>query len=95
MAFIENGQYNEKWQAVHMLPDESVQAYFDLKAKRYFPIHWGMFVLAFHTWYAPIVHLQEAARTRGLKLMSPRLGQIVYVNDDFKNESWWESSLSR
>jgi L-ascorbate metabolism protein UlaG (beta-lactamase superfamily) len=52
-AFIENGQYNERWHAVHLLPDETVKAYHDLKTKRAFPIHWGMFNLSLHHWFTP------------------------------------------
>ncbi|WP_373999298.1 MBL fold metallo-hydrolase [Bdellovibrio bacteriovorus] len=89
IAFIECGQYNEKWKEVHMLPEESMQAYADLKAKRFFPVHWGMFVLAFHAWNDPILKLQEASTSKGINLVTPRLGQIVVVNDDYKNEAWW------
>ncbi len=95
IAFIESGQYNPKWKAVHLLPEESVQAYFDLKAKRYFPVHWGMFVLSFHTWYEPIVKLQEAAKSKGVNLVSPKLGQTILVNDSYKNEAWWETLISK
>lgn len=48
IAFIENGQYNKLWREVHMLPEEAVQAFKDLKAKKYFPVHWGMFELSIH-----------------------------------------------
>lgn len=90
IAFMESGQYNVLWKEVHMLPEEAIQAYFDLKAKRFFPVHWGMFKLALHTWYDPIAQLQKAVTEKGVNLVSPKLGQTVIVNDDYKNEVWWE-----
>ncbi len=90
IAFMESGQYNVLWKEVHMLPEEAVQAYFDLRAKRFFPVHWAMFKLALHTWYDPIAQLQKAAIDKGVNLVSPKLGQTVIVNDEYKNEVWWE-----
>lgn len=95
IAFIENGQYNEKWKAVHMLPDESVQAYFDLKAKKFFPVHWGMFELAFHSWYEPIVNLQKSSKEKNINLVSPKLGEIIAINDSYENKSWWEELIGK
>lgn len=93
IAFIENGQYNEKWHAVHMLPEESVKAYFDLRAKRYFPVHWGMFVLSFHPWYEPIVKISQAAKKDGINLISPKLGEAITINDQYENKSWWDELI--
>lgn len=93
LAFIENGQYNIKWHAVHMLPEQSVQAYFDLKAKRYFPVHWGMFELAFHSWYEPIMKISEASKVRGINLVSPKLGETIVINDHYVNKEWWNEML--
>lgn len=90
LAFIENGQYNEKWKEVHVLPEESVQAAIDLKAKRYFPVHWGMFELAFHPWYEPITRVSKLTKEKQIPLVSPKLGQIVTVNDSYQNVNWWE-----
>lgn len=89
VAFIENGQYNPKWQAVHALPEESVQAYFDLRAKIFFPIHWGMFVLSLHSWRDPVDQLLKLSQERGVKIMTPKLGQLVTINDDYRNVEWW------
>lgn len=93
LAFIENGQYNQKWKEVHMLPEESVQAFYDLKAKRYFPVHWGMFELAFHSWYEPIQKISEMAWDKGISLVSPKLGEVVEVNASYKNHFWWEAEI--
>ena len=89
IAFLENGQYNVKWQAVHNLPEESVQAYFDLKAKRFLPVHWGMFVLATHSWREPVDKLLELSKAKGVNLVTPKLGEIVSLNDSYKNTEWW------
>lgn len=89
IAFIENGQYNQRWRAVHALPEESVQAYFDLKAKRFFPIHWGMFVLALHSWREPVDELLKLSKEKGVNLVTPKIGEMVTVNDSYRNVEWW------
>jgi L-ascorbate metabolism protein UlaG (beta-lactamase superfamily) len=89
IAFIENGQYNEKWRAVHNLPEESVQAYFDLKAKRFLPVHWGMFVLSLHSWREPADKLLELSKVKGVNIITPKLGEMVTLNDSYKNVEWW------
>ena len=91
VAFLESGQYNKNWKQVHMLPTQAAQAYRDLKAKKYFPVHWGMFVLSTHTWYDPIKQLFKISKQHGLNLIVPKLGQIVNLSKDFNNEYWWES----
>lgn len=96
VAFVENGQYNEKWREVHVLPEESIQAAVDLNAKRYVPIHWGMFILSFHSWYEPITRVAkilmsgEFMKANSLKMVSPQLGQVVQVDDSYVNLNWWE-----
>jgi len=89
VAFIESGQYNEKWKEVHMLPHEAAQAYFDLKAKKYFPVHWGMFELAFHAWYDPVDRLFTMSKKREIDLITAKIGEIVSVNEMRKADDWW------
>lgn len=89
VAFMENGQYNQKWRAVHLLPEETVQAFYDLKAKQLFPIHWGMFDLSLHTWDEPILKVKQASKEKDFKLISPRIGEVVLVNDLYNSQEWW------
>lgn len=89
VAFLESGQYNKKWEEVHMLPDQALQAYEDLGAKKYFPVHWGMFVLAEHTWYDPIEQLFNLSKGKKVDLVVPKIGQIVNFSEQFINEPWW------
>lgn len=44
-VMLECGQYNELWKDIHMMPEQTVQAAIDLKAKLMMPIHWGAFTL--------------------------------------------------
>ena len=93
MAFLENGQYNEAWSAVHMMPEQTLQAFKDLKATHLLPMHWGMFELAFHTWYDPIVTLNELAEAEGIPLVTPIIGEIIELGHALKTEKWWQSQL--
>ena len=90
LAFIENGQYNPKWKEVHLLPNETIQAFEDLNARALFPIHWGMFKLAWHPWYEPIVRTYSAAQERGIQLISPVLGQVAEIGNKASYGNWWE-----
>ena len=41
IAILEAGQYNAMWPLIHMMPEETVQAAVDLKAKKLLPVHWA------------------------------------------------------
>lgn len=90
IAFIETGQYNEKWKEVHMLPEEAAQAYFDLKAKKYIPVHWCMFELAMHPWFQPAADIAKEADLSRIDLVTPMLGEIVTLDNKLKTGRWWE-----
>ena len=91
ITFIENGAYSTDWKFVHQLPEEGVQAHIDLKGKLMVPVHWGMFDLALHSWYDPIVRVNDEAMQRGVSMLAPKLGQVVTVNNDkeIKPQMWW------
>jgi L-ascorbate metabolism protein UlaG (beta-lactamase superfamily) len=93
LAFMENGQYDEGWLAVHMLPNQTLQAFKDVKAKRLLPIHWGMFELAFHTWYDPVESLNDLAVAEGIELVTPIMGEIIELDDSLQSEKWWQPLL--
>lgn len=93
VAFIENGQYDEKWFAVHMLPEESAQAFLDVKGKNYVPVHWGMFELSFHNWFDPIEAIVSIAEQKGINLLTPQIGETVEVYSDQIFAKWWKPYL--
>lgn len=94
LALLEDGQYNERWKEVHLMPYESIQAFKDLRAKRYFPIHWGMFNLSLHAWYEPIETILELTTENKISLIAPKIGEVVTVTDDYQTTPWWREAMS-
>lgn len=95
VAFLETGQYNKDWPEVHMLPEQGAQAYADLRAQRYFPVHWGMFTLAFHTWHDPIDHVYAYHQDGTINAMAPIIGQVVEVSDAYELDDWWTPVITQ
>lgn len=89
-AMMECGQYNEKWHAIHMMPEETVQAAIDVKARVTQPIHWGAFTLSLHSWTDPIVRAGNAAAKYKVALSTPAIGQPVTIGQQYPTEKWWE-----
>lgn len=89
IAFIENGAYDESWDQIHMMPEDSAQAALDLNAALFFPIHWGKFDLAQHNWHEPIERASVAAAELGVQIVTPMVGE-VFTLDSAPSEKWWE-----
>ncbi|MGQ7844023.1 MBL fold metallo-hydrolase [Granulosicoccus sp. 3-233] len=93
LALLENGQYDQSWPYVHMLPAETIQAFRDVKARRLMPVHWGMFELAFHTWYEPVSAVSLLAEQNGIELVTPVLGELITLDESLDTLPWWESLI--
>ena len=91
LTFLENGAYSLDWKFVHQLPEEGIQAHLDLKGKVMVPIHWGMFNLALHTWYEPIVRVSKEAKKQGVTLITPKLGQLISLKQNHVSQDWWSA----
>lgn len=89
-AFMETGQYNRRWQAVHMLPDEAVRAHFELGADMFIPVHWAMFELSMHTWYQPALEISREAGRAGINLVTPKIGQEIVLDGSRQGTPWWQ-----
>ncbi len=87
-AFMENGQYNERWPDVHMQPEESLQALLDVNAHTVIPVHWGMFDLSLHHWTEPITRTHAIAKAWDIPIITPRLGEVVDANHK-PDQAWW------
>ena len=64
LAILEDGQYNVQWSKIHMMPEEVVQAAFDVRAKKFLPVHNSKFTLARHPWQEPLERTAAALSRR-------------------------------
>lgn len=91
LAILDNGQYNEAWQAIHMLPEEVLKAAADLKAKRLLPVHSSKFKLAYHPWNEPLNKITMLNGDHGISLVTPMIGEELSLNDvNRKYSRWWD-----
>ena len=93
LAFIENGQYNSLFREIHMLPEDSAKAFLDLNAKIFFPIHWGAFSLSSHSWFDPIEQISKLSHQYKFNLYTPKQGELVVANENYKPQDWWTSLI--
>ncbi len=93
LAFMEAGQYNERWSNIHMFPEETYEAASIIKTKYLVPIHWGAFVLSNHAWDDSVERLSLIAEEKKYEplLITPKLGETVnYDKIEDCQERWWK-----
>src|SRR4029078_9774729 len=90
LAVLECGQYDKSWKYIHMMPEEIIQAAFDLEASHLMPVHWGKFTLANHSWNDPITRVAALGSTRNLPLVTPLIGEGVNLDNLGEYVQWWE-----
>ena len=90
VVILEAGQYNEQWPHIHMMPEETVLAALDLRAKALMPVHWGKFTLAMHAWNEPVNRILEKAKDLDLEIITPMIGEPVLVGEKFASKRWWD-----
>lgn len=91
IAMLECGQYNEQWPSIHMMPEQTVQASIDLKAKVLMPVHWGKFTLSLHPWKEPIQRATKEAERLNVKITTPLIGERFSFTENLLPKSeWWK-----
>lgn len=90
VCLMECGQYDELWHDIHMYPEQTAQAYLDLKGKMLIPIHWGAFTLATHDWDDPILQLEEICRKENIHLATPMIGEEIMIGKKQEFSTWWK-----
>lgn len=91
LAILENGQYADDGNSIHMSPGYVIKAAKDLKAKRVFPIHSCKFVLYRHPWDEPLIRITALGEKEHIPMVTPLIGEAVNLNDStqvFKH--WWK-----
>jgi len=90
IAVLESGQYNQQWPDIHMMPEETVQASVDLKAKWLLPAHWSKFALSLHPWDEPVKRILAKAAELNVHVTTPMIGEPVILNRSYPDKKWWE-----
>ncbi|MES2413650.1 MAG: MBL fold metallo-hydrolase [Pseudomonadota bacterium] len=91
IALMENGAYDDYWPSVHMTPEETVQAFKDLRGKLLYLVHNSTFDLAFHTWRDPLDRASALAEKERIPLATPEIGEVLTLGRPRNNVLWWKS----
>ncbi|MDR1475313.1 MAG: MBL fold metallo-hydrolase [Holosporales bacterium] len=94
LAILENGQYNENWQSIHMRPEETLKAAEELNAEALLPVHTAKFTLAPHKWNEPLQRISKLSNNKDIRVLTPMIGQIVNLKSKNQTfEKWWDETL--
>ena len=91
MAILEQGQYNQDWNLIHLLPEQVFETARHLKAKRILPVHNSKFALARHAWDEPLKNITQSPDN--IPVVTPFIGEVVYLADKQQTFSqWWKNN---
>jgi len=89
LTMIEAGAYSAMWADVHLGPEQAVAAHTMVRGDVLLPVHWGLFNLALHGWTEPIERVREAAARAGVRLATPRPGEMIEPATFAPSPPWW------
>lgn len=72
------------------MPEHLIQAIKDLNAKKVLAVHNSKFMLSQHAWNEPMQLLSETAQKENIPLLTPKIGEVVYLDENQSFEKWWE-----
>jgi L-ascorbate metabolism protein UlaG (beta-lactamase superfamily) len=90
LVLMENGAYDSYWPSVHLSPEETVQAFQDVRGRVLYLVHNSTFNLAFHTWRDPLDRVAALAEAKGLNLATPEIGEVLTIGQPRRNALWWK-----
>ena len=91
LAILENGQYDEYWPNIHIMPDEILGIVSELNAKRILPVHSSKFVLGNHPWYEPLELITKNNTGQNHNILTPMIGEKVDLDSENQTFSkWWK-----
>lgn len=77
LAILENGQYNEGWKYIHLMPSNMAKAAKDLKAKKIMTVHHSKYALAKHPWNEPLTNEKKMQEQDSLNMVIPEIGEVM------------------
>jgi L-ascorbate metabolism protein UlaG (beta-lactamase superfamily) len=90
LALMENGAYDPAWPSVHMTPEETVQAFEDVRGGLLYVVHNSTFDLAFHGWRDPLDRVAAQAEAKRVPLATPEIGEVLTLGQPRMNVLWWK-----
>lgn len=96
LVLLDCGQYDKRWNLIHMMPEETAKAADDLHAKALLPAHAGKFSIAYHAWDEPYKRIAAASQDKSWRLVTPRIGEPLLFNmtetkeDNEPVSQWWQ-----
>ena len=91
VAMLETGAYDKLWPDVHMQPEQTLQAFIDLKGKVLMPVHNGTFDLGLHAWHEPFDRISALAAAAGVVLATPEMGEALDLTAPAPGRAWWKN----
>jgi L-ascorbate metabolism protein UlaG (beta-lactamase superfamily) len=74
-----------------MMPEETVTAAQELRAKKLLTGHGGKFALSDHAWDEPVKRVYAAAQEKKMHLLTPMIGEKVNIdNNEQVFTTWWQ-----
>jgi L-ascorbate metabolism protein UlaG (beta-lactamase superfamily) len=95
LVMLEIGAWHPSWGGIHLGPENALLAHEWLRGNMLLPVHWGTFNLAIHAWDEPAETLCAGAKQRGVKIMTPRLGEVVEPAHVEHVQPWWRELQPR
>ncbi|WP_444684453.1 MBL fold metallo-hydrolase [Alkalicoccus luteus] len=89
LAVMEGGQYDSRWEGVHMTPEEAVQAFEDVRGRSMMLSHWAGFTLSFHSWEEPAERALAEAERKDVNLLTPHIGETTAWHAPAPQTNWW------
>ncbi len=89
LAVLENGQYDEAWRNIHMMPRYFTKAVADLNPAMVVSVHNSKYALARHPWYEPLENAVRFA-DEGVNIAIPSIGEPVrFKQEPAVRDIWW------
>lgn len=84
LALMENGQYNQDWRYIHLMPEDLVRAIGDLNPHNVLTGHHSKYALAKHPWDEPMNAIAAAVAKESIPLLTPTIGEVVLLKSRTK-----------
>jgi len=89
VALMETGAYDKLWPDVHMQPEQTLQAFLDVRGKWLVPVHNGTFDLGLHRWQDPFERISALAAEKGVSMATPEMGEALDLKRPHAGRAWW------